>query len=219
MKYTVIDIAQAKAHGIMLMPSMRQSVDGTKIVLHEEYIHNIDEFKTLPRYEYDSEEFMKLMNSKAWVHDKDYIVPDENYSRILAIREMNKEVETNINSYNLSPNGAISVKEFYPIWQEGIDVKVSERYQFEDLLWECIKEHRTQTNWKPGINTASLWKEVNVTHSGTKEDPIPYNNNMELEKNKYYVQYNIIYLCTRDTEIPVYNDLKDLVGIYVTTSF
>ena len=38
---------------------------------------------------------------------------------------------------------------------------------------------------------------------------------MELEEGKYYSQDGVTYLCTRDTGIPVYNALKDLVGIYV----
>ena len=38
---------------------------------------------------------------------------------------------------------------------------------------------------------------------------------MELENGKYYSQDGVTYLCTRDTGIPVYNPLKDLVGIYV----
>lgn len=38
---------------------------------------------------------------------------------------------------------------------------------------------------------------------------------MELKNNLYYSQYDIIYLCIRDSGIPVYHDLKDLVGLYV----
>ena len=38
---------------------------------------------------------------------------------------------------------------------------------------------------------------------------------MELENGKYYSQDGVTYLCTRDTEIPVYQPLADLVDIYV----
>lgn len=50
---------------------------------------------------------------------------------------------------------------------------------------------------------------------GTFENPIEYNNSMKLEKDKYYTQDGVVYKCTRDTIIPVYNLLKDLVNIYV----
>ena len=33
----------------------------------------------------------------------------------------------------------------------------------------------------------------------------------------YYVQDGMTYKCIRSTEVPVYADLKDLVGIYVET--
>lgn len=35
------------------------------------------------------------------------------------------------------------------------------------------------------------------------------------EAGLYYTQDGVTYLCTRDTGIAVYNDLSDLVGIYV----
>lgn len=68
------------------------------------------------------------MNSKEWKHDEHYVAPDSNYSKIVAIRELNKEVTRDINTYNLNPKDALDVKEFYPAWAIGIEVKVGERY-------------------------------------------------------------------------------------------
>ena len=68
------------------------------------------------------------------------------------------------------------------------------------------------------IDTASLYTEVVESHAGTLEDPIPYDGNMELEAGKYYSQGGVTYLCNRNTEIPVYNQLADLVGIYVAVA-
>ena len=82
-------------------------------------------------------------------------------------------------------------------------------------MWKVLQQHTEQEEWKPGEGTESLYTEVTESHAGTKEDPIPYNNNMELESGKYYSQDGVTYLCTRDTGIPVYNPLADLVGIYV----
>ena len=74
-----------------------------------------------------------------------------------------------------------------------------------------------QEQYIPGEGTESLYAVINETNAGTQEDPIPYNGNMTLENGKYYSQDGVIYLCNRDTEIPVYQALKDLVNIYVTT--
>ena len=38
---------------------------------------------------------------------------------------------------------------------------------------------------------------------------------MALENGKYYSQDGTTYLCNRDTVNPVYNPLRELVGIYV----
>ena len=65
------------------------------------------------------------------------------------------------------------------------------------------------------IIPAALYTVIDVTHSGTQDDPIPYNGNMALQSGKYYTQNNILYLCNRDTVNPVYNALAELVGIYV----
>ena len=50
---------------------------------------------------------------------------------------------------------------------------------------------------------------------GTAGDPIIYAGGLALEVGKYYTQNNVIYKCIRATEIPIYNDLKDVVGNYV----
>lgn len=70
-------------------------------------------------------------------------------------------------------------------------------------------------NHSPSINTAALYEEINVSHSGTIDDPIPYDNNMALESGKYYSQDGYIYLCNRSTINTIYNPLNDVIGIYV----
>ena len=112
---------------------------------------------------------------------------------------------------------ALKVKDRYPEWTVGIDVKVEERYQCDDILWECIKDHKTQENWKLSLATASLWKVVVEDHEGTEDDPIPYTPPMELFNGKFYTQDGVKYKCTRDSGTPLSHDLKDLVGTYVET--
>lgn len=67
----------------------------------------------------------------------------------------------------------------------------------------------------PGVGTESLYMVVVEDHKGTLDDPIPYSGNMVLEKDKYYVQDDIVYKCTRDSINPLYNNLKDLINLYV----
>jgi hypothetical protein len=121
-----------------------------------------------------------------------------------------------INTTPMANNEAIERKSLFPMWSsDGISVKQGEKYQCDDLLWECVKDHTTQANWKPSLETASLWKVVNEEHEGTEAEPIPYTPPMEIFANKYYTQNGVLYRCTRDSGIPLSHDLSALVGLYV----
>ena len=126
-----------------------------------------------------------------------------------------KYVEVAVQS--LTDEESVKVKTLYPPWKSylGKTITVNTKIYYNGKLYKVLQEHTVQDNWVPGIGTESLYSEIDEIHSGTIEDPIPYNNNMELEFGKYYIQNGIIYLCNRNTEIPVYNNLSDLVGIYV----
>lgn len=123
-----------------------------------------------------------------------------------------------INATPLTDNQAISVKNLHPEWKEFIGKSLSTGFRVlhEDALYKVRQDiNVVLENQPPSIDTAALYEEINETHDGTKADPIPYNNNMALELGKYYIQDDIIYMCTRDTGQAVYQDLSDLVGIYV----
>lgn len=100
-------------------------------------------------------------------------------------------------------------------WKIGIDVVKGHRYQYGEDLWEVLQDHKTQENWKPSLETASLWKRVDEEHAGTKDDPIPYAPPMEIFKDKHYIQSKVLYKCIRDSGQPLSHNLSDLVGNYV----
>lgn len=122
-----------------------------------------------------------------------------------------------VNTMSLTDNEALSVKSIYPEWETliGKEAKQGDKMQCDGKLWKVLQEHTVQEQWKPGTGTESLYTEIVESAAGTVDDPIPYDNNMELEQGKYYSQDGEVYLCTRGTGIPVYNQLADLVGIYV----
>lgn len=123
-----------------------------------------------------------------------------------------------IQAQSLEDAQALTVKAIYPQWLEiiGQTVKLGHKFQHNDVLYKTIQDNLLiQEQYIPGEGTESLYAVINETNAGTQEDPIPYNGNMALENGKYYSQGGVIYLCNRDTEIPVYQALKDLVGLYV----
>lgn len=114
---------------------------------------------------------------------------------------------------------AQAVKILYPQWQDVIGQTVEKKgykFVYEDVLYKTIQDDLLiQEQYIPGDGTESMYVVIDETHAGTQENPIPYAGNMELEKGKYYIQDGVIYLCNRDTENPVYHNLRDLIGLYV----
>lgn len=125
-------------------------------------------------------------------------------------------IKEQVNTLPVDDNTALRMLSFYPEWTEGTEYAVGYKVQKDGKLWRVLQAHTSQAGWEPE-NAASLWEQINETHAGTLDDPIPYSGNMALESGKYYMQDYVIYLCTRDTVNPVYNALSELVGLYVET--
>lgn len=213
MKYAIVNIVWAKSHGIEVLPEMRTSTDQSKVILHEEYLAPFED-ESFPKYESTDPDFMELLASEEWALPEGVEINRE-FSRLLALDELDKEATEEINTYDLSPSEALQVKERHPKWKIGIDVVKGHRYQYGEDLWEVLQGHKTQENWKPSLETASLWKRVDEEHAGTKDDPIPYAPPMEIFKDKYYTQSKVLYKCIRDSGQPLSHNLSDLVGNYV----
>lgn len=123
-----------------------------------------------------------------------------------------------INTLAVDDNTALRMKQFYPTFESiiGQAVKKGFKFTYGGKLWRVVQPELTiQSHYPPCVGTESLYTEVCETHDGTLDDPIPYDGNMALESGKHYVQNYIVYLCNRDTGIPVYNPLAELVGLYV----
>nr|DAM82911.1 MAG TPA: Chitin oligosaccharide deacetylase [Caudoviricetes sp.] len=208
MKYAVVDIVWCKSHGIEVLPEWRKNKDLTKCIKHIDHLSPFLE-EEFPVFESSDPEFIELLASEEWTLPEGVEV-NRDFSRLLALDMIDKEATEKINTYNLTASEALQVKDRYPEWETGINVKTGERYRVEDVLWECVKDHLTQENWKPSTATLSLWKIVDAEeHSGTIEDPIPYKQNMALEFNKYYTQDGVLYLCIQAMTPGPY-DLKDV---------
>ena len=98
---------------------------------------------------------------------------------------------------------AVIGKDLYPEWdsfEEGYQFTTGARVNCDDVLWKCITAHAKQANWRPSINTASLWTAINAGHAGTIDDPIPVPEQLtsfEYEWGKYYLEDGVKYLCDR----------------------
>ena len=126
-----------------------------------------------------------------------------------------------INTLAVDDATAYRMRAFYPEWAD----LVAEQYTTDkagfkflsggDLYKTIPATHTFASQWVPGVGTESIYTRIDETHDGTKNDPIPYNGNMELFSGKYYTQSGVAYHCTRDTGTAVFHPLAELVGIYV----
>lgn len=110
-------------------------------------------------------------------------------------------------------NVALQGMDLYDEWRAGVYVTEGKRLRYGGKLYRVRQPHTTQADWTPD-KAAAMFEVVNETHAGTLEDPIPYDKNMAVEKNKYYIHNGVIYLCTRDSGNPLYADPDTLIGNY-----
>ena len=108
---------------------------------------------------------------------------------------------------------AARAMELYPSWAVGLTVAVGDRLQYGGKLYKCIQAHTTQADWTPDV-AVSLFEVIDVEHSGTAEDPIPWAVNMECFSGKYYTWEGVLYLCIRDSGIALAYSPEQLLGNY-----
>ena len=124
-------------------------------------------------------------------------------------------------SQSLEDAVALTAVELFPQWKalvkEGRKVLKGFRFQHEGKLYRTEQpEYTFVEHYVPGTaGTESLFSKVDETHKGTIDDPIPYEKNMEVYNGLYYSQYDVVYLCIRDSGQPLCHDLSALVGSYV----
>ena len=232
MNYVVVTNEWLSEHGIMPLPTMRKSKDGSKIIMHEDYLkpymreeesevdaENPNGWLPSERYPHNSSKLNELLQSEEWAYsEEDAPTESAGFIQVAAVRNLMTATKAGIQTMNLTDSESLKVKDMYPQWSEFINQQLTQgmKVQYDDKLYKVRQDIATVLeNQPPSIDTAALYEEVNESHAGTLEDPIPYNNNMELFEGKYYSQYGVTYLCTRSTGQAVYNNLSDLVGIYV----
>ena len=127
----------------------------------------------------------------------------------------------------MTENGTVPIEkaaehpDLYEQWAGGQHYTVGRiLYRPEtDYLYRVRQEHDSLAVYQPEI-TPALYERIPKPHEGEHDTPIPYDASigMALNEGKYYTDDDVLYLCTRDTGIPVYQPLSALVGLYVEVS-
>lgn len=70
MKYVIVEIERLKQYGIAVPIHARKSIDGMKVLLHQEYILPVvQDADDLLSYSYDSPELRTLLEGPEWTVD------------------------------------------------------------------------------------------------------------------------------------------------------
>lgn len=116
---------------------------------------------------------------------------------------------------NIPDQEALDCISIFPEWESYIGKSMPEgvRTQYEGKLYKSRQEIPTVlANQPPGIETAALYVVIDQEHAGTLEDPIPYDQMMEVFAGKYYIEEGIVYICNRDSGQPLYATCASLAG-------
>ena len=100
----------------------------------------------------------------------------------------------------------------YPKWTaDGVYTK-DKTWEYNRKLYKCRQAHTGQSDYTPG-KTPALWELIPPPgESGTHDNPIAFEQGMSLVNGLYYTQNDVLYLCIRDSGIPMYFDLSVLVS-------
>lgn len=140
------------------------------------------------------------------------------YDYLKKVDALRNTISDKINESFMPAEEALEMKEYFPVFEDliGDNANVGFRFQYKNSLYEVIKSHVFSSEWLPDAGTESLYKVVQIEATGTKEDPIVWEKNMELVEGLYYTENDVLYQCTRSSGIALSFTLAELVGLYVT---
>lgn len=119
------------------------------------------------------------------------------------------------NSTELSDYQKAKAYRLFPTYEslleKGKQLQVGTEFQYNGEFYRVIQAHTPQADWKPSVEHA-LYAYISP-HEDTKDDPIPYERMMVLEKGKYYTQYGVTYKCVTDSITGYDADLTELMSL------
>lgn len=119
---------------------------------------------------------------------------------------MSMLLPTTINTIPMDNNTALYYQEFHPHWVTFVGGKLSkgDRVQHNGRLFRLLQDVLTViANQEPGsVGMAAIYEEINETHAGTLQDPIPYDHvaGMFLEAGLFYTEDGIVGECIESVQ-------------------
>lgn len=166
-------------------------------------------------FQIDENDAQNIQNSKANIQIESLSDLEQITANIEEIDKAKNAIKYSINALDLSNNDTIKFKDYLPDWNDYINksLPINFKFKYNNQAYKTIQSvNIVLDNQTPDI-VYSLYKVINEEHEGTLEDPIPYVQQMAIEKGKYYIQYDVVYLGIQDMPTGMPYDLNQIPSI------
>lgn len=143
------------------------------------------------------------------------VLESKSLNRLKAmINQIQKEANNNTDV------GAYAVFDLYDCWNDIPEVTQLDEgkiVSYSDGILYKVNEgqgHKKQESWTPDTAHSVFTPIPRTSEDGSKENPITWVQGMVSEKDKYYVDDGVLYLCIEDSGIGLYGQPKDLARYF-----
>lgn len=97
---------------------------------------------------------------------------------------------------------ALEMPDLFRTWEEvlaaGEQLEANTILNLDGQLYRVVQPVTPQEHQRPdGEGMLAIYRPIDQTHAGTKEDPIPFVYGMDTEQGKYYSYNGKLYLCNQ----------------------
>ena len=166
-------------------------------------------------FEIDENEVQNIQDSKANIELNSIEDLEQITSNIEQINEAKEAIKYSINALDLSNNDAIKFKDYLPDWADyvGKSLPINFKFKYNNQPYQTIQYINVVLSDQTPDIVYSLYKIIDEEHDGTLEDPIPYQQQMSIEKGKYYIQYDVVYIAIQNMPTGMPYDLNQIPSI------
>lgn len=166
-------------------------------------------------FQIDENDVQIIQDSKADIQIESLSDLEEITANIEEINEAKNAIKYSINALDLSNNDTIKFKDYLPDWNDYVGKSMPKdfKFQYNNQPYQTLQYiNIVLENQTPDIVFA-LYAIINEEHDGTLEDPIPYQQQMAIEKGKYYIQYDVVYIAIQNMPTGMPYDLSQIPSI------
>ena len=166
-------------------------------------------------FQIDENEAEIIQDSKADIQIESLSDLEEITSNIEQINEAKNAIKYSINALDLSNNDTIKYKDYLPDWADyvGKSLPINFKFKYNNQPYQTIQYINVVLSDQTPDIVYSLYKIIDEEHDGTLEDPIPYQQQMSIEKGKYYIQYDVVYIAIQNMPTGMPYDLSQIPSI------